>query len=447
MNNVGLQKICLRDFCLIKSSSRVFAKEYVEKGIPFFRSKDVIDKSLGIFKKYDLYISESRFKELRAISGSPSDGDLLISSVGNRSGQAYVVDGDGDFYFKDGNIIWISEFDGLDPHFLCYFFNSAYGQKMLKSIMIGSAQKAITIDSLRNLEISIPSLSYQKSSKRILRTLDKKIELNQQMNETLEEIAKTLFKSWFIDFDPVRAKADGRPTGLSKEISDLFPNSFESSELGEIPKGWDIASLDDITSKLTTGLNPRKNFVLGSGDNFYVTIKNLGDFEVVLDDKCDKVDDDAIKKINSRSDLKQNDILFSGIGTIGKVVYVFDKAKNWNISESVFSLRANSEVTFSSFLYQLLKSYPLQGYVQALAGGSVQKGIRMGSLKEYKFILSNFEVQRLFHETISPMIEKISLNLNETKNLINIRDTLLPNLISGKLKVSDVENFIEEAGV
>ena len=106
----------------MKSSRRVFAREYVEIGIPFFRSKDVIDKSLGVFSDYDLYISKERFDELHALTGSPKDGDLLLSSVGNRSGIPYVVNGDGDFYFKDGNIIWISEFDELDSNFLYYFF-------------------------------------------------------------------------------------------------------------------------------------------------------------------------------------------------------------------------------------------------------------------------------------------------------------------------------------
>jgi len=217
--------------------------------------------------------------------------------------------------------------------------------------------------------------------------------------------------------------------------------------LGDIPENWKVANLDDVTSKFTTGLNPRKNFVLGSGENFYITIKNLGDFEIVLDDKCDKVNSEAIKKINDRSNLNKDDILFSGIGTIGKVVYVFDEPKNWNISESVFSMRANPEVTYPSFLYQLLKSYPLQGYVEAHAEGSVQKGIRMGSLKMYKFSLSNFEVQNKFNEIISPMINKISINLKEIKDLVATRDILLPKLISGELRILDAEKIVQENSV
>ena len=101
----SFQEYKLSTRCEIKSSKRVFAREYITQGIPFFRSKDVIDKSLGTFKNYDLFISHERFRELQELTGSPKKGDILLSSVGNRSGQSYVVNDEGDFYFKDGNII------------------------------------------------------------------------------------------------------------------------------------------------------------------------------------------------------------------------------------------------------------------------------------------------------------------------------------------------------
>jgi type I restriction enzyme S subunit len=435
MNNVGLQKICLRDFCLIKSSSRVFAKEYVEKGIPFFRSKDVIDKSLGIFKKYDLYISESRFKELRAISGSPSDGDLLISSVGNRSGQAYVVDGDGDFYFKDGNIIWISEFDGLDPHFLCYFFNSAYGQKMLKSIMIGSAQKAITIDSLRNLEISIPSLSYQKSSKRILRTLDKKIELNQKMNATLEEIAKTLFKSWFIDFDPVRAKVEGRPTGLSKEISDLFPDSFEDSELGEIPKGWHIGNIEDIAEKVSDKYKIEDDW----SNEKLIDLSRMPSNSIALSSygKGDELSTSVCK-------FQKYDFLF---GSIRPYFYKagicpFDGVSN----TSVFILRAKN-IFDKEFMYFYSSSEKTFEKSVQYSDGTKMPIIKWIDFKEFQFALPSEELRTNFSSKIRPIVDKIILNIEEQETLTKLRDSLLPKLISGELKIPDAESLIEEASI
>ena len=110
----------------------------------------------------------------------------------------------------------------------------------------------MSVKNLASYLVTIFSLPEQKSIAHILGTLDDKIELNRKTNETLEAMAKELFKSWFVDFDPVRAKAEGRPTGLPAEISDLFPDSFEDSELGEIPSGWKVGSLDQI------GINPRE---------------------------------------------------------------------------------------------------------------------------------------------------------------------------------------------
>ena len=160
-----------------------------------------------------------------------------------------------------------------------------------------------------------------------------------------------------------------------------------------------------------------------------------------------KIDDLAIQRINSRSDLKKNDILFSGIGTIGKVVYIFNEPKNWNISESVFSLRAKSDVTYPSFLYFLLKSYPLQNYVQTLAGGSVQKGIRMGVLKNFKLSMPKYEIQTKFNQIVTPLINKVSINLNETNILIDLRDALLTKLISDELRISDTSKIVQEANI
>ena len=415
--------------------------KYDDSGDYYFINGNNLSQDKIILKKETRRVSKEEYLKHKK---DLNDRTLLVSINGTLGNFAFY---NNEMVMLGKSACYLNLINDVDKEYIGYLLKNRHFQKYIDSNATGTTIKNVSLQTIRNYEFELPPKRNQQVISNFLSSFDQKIKLSQKMNETLEEIAKTLFKSWFIDFDPVRAKAEGRPTGLSKEISDLFPNSFEESELGEIPKGWQIANLDALTSKLTTGLNPRKNFVLGSGENFYVTIKNLGDLDVILDDKCDKVDKDAIKKINSRSDLKKDDILFSGIGTIGKVVYVYDEPKNWNISESVFSLRANSESTFSSFLYQLLKSYTLQGYVDALASGSVQRGIRMGSLKEYKFALSNLEVQQSFNKSISPLIEKISFNLKETKILIDLRDVLLPKLISGELKIPDLENLVEEAGI
>lgn len=202
---------------------------------------------------------------------------------------------------------------------------------------------------------------------------------------------------------------------------------------------WEEVTLDDITSKLATGLNPRKNFALGQGENFYVTIKNMGNNRIYLDEKCDKVDDDALLKINKRSDLKVGDCLFSGIGTIGRVHFINEPSTNWNISESVFTLRAADSVS-PEFLYLLLLNKDMQDYANTLASGSAQKGIRMADLKKYKLYLPNQKTMDNLTSFWQPIIQNIKINEKESDYLAVLRDNLLPKLMSGELDVSNI-NF------
>jgi type I restriction enzyme S subunit len=335
--------------------------------------------------------------------------------------------------------------DENHPEFFYYLLKTY--TPLIESYATGSTFKEISGGALKNIEVSIPTLNTQKVIAHILGGLDDKIELNQKMNQTLEDIVKAIFKSWFVDFDPIRAKLEGKPTGLPDEISALYPSEFEESEIGSIPKGWDFKKLDHLLSKFSTGLNPRKNFKLGEGNNYYVTIKNLGELSVVLDDKCDRVTDDAINKINSRSNLEKEDILFSGIGTIGKVNFIFNKPKNWNISESVFTLRADEKITNPYFLFLTLKSQRLQNYVQANSSGSVQKGIRMSALNAYKLVIPSKKINDLFATIGSCIFNKISQNLDEIEKLTELKNTLLPKLISGELQIPDSKKFLEEVGI
>ena len=195
--------------------------------------------------------------------------------------------------------------------------------------------------------------------------------------------------------------------------------------------------MDDITSKFATGLNPRKNFVLGHGENYYVTIKNMNNNRVYLDSKCDMVDDDALVKINKRSDLQVGDLLFSGIGTIGRVHLIDEPPTNWNISESIFTMRPSKVVT-SEFLYLLLLSYDMQDYALSLASGSVQKGIRMADLKRYKLYLPSKEDMDRLTFTWKPLIDQIKKFERENDELAILRDTLLRKLMSGELDVSNL---------
>lgn len=301
-----------------------------------------------------------------------------------------------------------------DPHFVYYLLKDKV--RSLKSQTQGSVFDTITKATFDRIECADYSEEDQHRIASILSSLDRKIELNNKINADLEEMAQAIFKNWFVDFEPFK---DGK---------------FVDSELGMIPEGWKVVTLDDLTSKFGTGLNPRKNFVLGHGNNYYVTIKNMGNNRIYLNDRCDKVDDEALAKINKRSKLQKGDLLFSGIGTIGRVAMVVDDPINWNTSESVFNMHPIDTVS-SEFIYLLLLSDKFQQYVQQNAQGGVQQGIRMASLKAFQFAIPND--LKLFDNLVKTIISKVKSNDKENDTLSLLRDALLPRLMSGEIEVPE----------
>ncbi|MFA5929326.1 MAG: restriction endonuclease subunit S [Candidatus Micrarchaeia archaeon] len=292
----------------------------------------------------------------------------------------------------------------------------------------GSTVKHTSPDRIKQYGFCFPrNLSEQTIITKILSSLDEKIELNRRTNKKLEEMVQALFKYWFVDFE--FPDKNGKPYKSSG-------GAMVDSELGKIPKGWEIKNIDELTSKFTTGLNPRNNFKLGNGNNFYVTIKNIGNQNIILDERCDKVDDNALLKINARSKLEKGDILFSGIGTIGKTFFVDETPSNWNVSESIFTLRANTRLISTEILYYLLLSSNFQDYAHQLASGSVQKGIRMRDLKRYRLAVPPMTVQNETSAVFSSVLQKLIDNHNVMRSLSSIRDSLLPKLMSGKIRVS-----------
>lgn len=295
-----------------------------------------------------------------------------------------------------------------DERYVFYFLTQESITKSLHALAEQSVSTypSIKADDIGDIEIDIPPLETQKKISKLVSSIDEKIKLNKEINDNLLNQLKALFKH------------------------DYLENNDN--------KAWKNVEFGSIVSKFATGLNPRKNFVLGHGENYYVTIKNMGDNRIYLDDKCDKVDDEAIIKINARSDLKQGDFLFSGIGTIGRVYYIDKTPENWNISESVFTIRPNNTVS-SEFMYLLLLSDELQNYVQQHAQGSAQKGIRMADFKKYKLLLPNIEKMEELSDMWRPLINQSKLLDEENNRLASIRDSLLPKLMSGEIDVDSIE--------
>ena len=190
------------DLCKISSSKRIFAKEYKDSGIPFYRGKEIIEKQKGNKISTELYISQERYDEIKAKHGVPQMGDMLLTSVGTL-GIPYIVQ-DEVFYFKDGNLTWFYNFEGIDSRYLYYWFLSPIGKMNIDSKAIGSTQKALTIETLSKFEISLPSLEEQRRIAGILGAIDDKIENNRRINTNLELQAQALFDEWLCKVNTIK---------------------------------------------------------------------------------------------------------------------------------------------------------------------------------------------------------------------------------------------------
>jgi len=213
-------KVKIGECCEITSSKRIFYSEYVESGVPFYRSKEIIESSNGQAISEPLFISQEKYDEIKRNFGVPQPGDMLLTSVGT-IGVPYVVKEDDYFYFKDGNLTWFRKFNGnLEPKYLYYWVRSAEGQGVLYNTTIGSSQKALTIASLKGLEIPCPPIAVQNRILEILTGYDALIENNQKQIKLLEEAAQRLYKEWFVDLrfpgHETTAITDGIPEGWKK---------------------------------------------------------------------------------------------------------------------------------------------------------------------------------------------------------------------------------------
>jgi len=180
------KKYKLRELCIISSSKRIFAEEYRSEGVPFFRGKEIIEKQKGVDISEKLYISEKRFDEIKTAFGVPEPGDMLLTSVGTL-GVPYIVKPNERFYYKDGNLTCFSHFKGLSNRYLYYWILSPEGKSNISAKSIGSTQKALTIEALKDFQITLPSIQEQEKISDLLYTLDQKIELNTRINHNLPQ--------------------------------------------------------------------------------------------------------------------------------------------------------------------------------------------------------------------------------------------------------------------
>ncbi len=414
-----------KDFCDITSSKRIFYREYVKSGIPFYRSKEIIAKSNGKELNDCLYISKDRFEEIKNKYGIPINGDILITAVGTY-GIPYLINEDGDFYFKDGNLIWLKNIkDVADSNFLFYWFKSEEAKNKVEGIIIGSVQKALTIDAMKNIKINLPPLAEQKRIASILSALDDKIELNNKTNKILEEMAQTIFKEWFINFN--FPNEDGKP--YKKSGGEMI-----DSELGKIPKGWKVDIISNFFNVTIGKTPPRKEiecFSKNCKNTKWVSISDMGNSGLFIVDTSEYLTSEAIKKYNVNI-VPQNTVILSFKLTIGRVSIT---SEDMTTNEAIAHF--NSDNNFiNEYLYFYLKNF---NYRVLGNTSSIAEAINSKIIKSIKIIIPKENTLNKFHNAVFDMFNLIKNNQIENEKLSNIRDSLLPKLMTPKGRRADGE--------
>lgn len=256
------------------------------------------------------------------------------------------------------------------------------------------------------------------------------VDFDSMINDNLQHQLKLMYDYWFTQFDfPDENGKPYRASGGAMVWNEQLKR--------EIPQYWSIGTVSDCVEKISTGLNPRDNFVLGNGSIRYITVKNLTTTGSLDFSGCDMIDEKARAIVHRRSDISVGDILFASIAPLGRCYLIQQEPTDWDINESVFSIRSKTDKITPEYLYLFFQS---DGFIQKATNtstGSIFKGIRINTLLDTKMIIPELQVCRSFTSAIKPLWAEINNNSAETARLTALRDWLLPMLMNGQATISD----------
>lgn len=384
-------KVKVGDCCEVTSSKRIFFSEYVDSGVPFYRSKEIIESSNGQAISEPLFISQEKYDEIKNHFGVPQSGDMLLTSVGT-IGVPYIVREKDYFYFKDGNLTWFRNFsDELDSKYLYFWVKSSEGQSVLNNTTIGSSQKALTIASLKGLEIPCPPAPVQKRIVEFLAGYDDLIENNQKQIKLLEEAAQRLYKEWFVDLH--------------------FPGYETTPIVDGIPQGWSKEELGNIA-------------VLRAGGDRPKVFSKVKTVECSVPVFSNGTEDEGLYGFTNLAEIYDPCVTISARGSVGytclrKVAFV-------PIVRLISVIPKQIEV---EYLFYFLKNMVFE------SNGAAQQQITVPMIKNKQVVLPAKTVINLFVSKIRPMMDLREKLKNKISALSEARNRLLPKLMSGEIEV------------
>lgn len=358
-------------------------------------------------------------------------GDIIFSRVGSVDRRALVRDDENGWLFSGRCLRVRPDPEKLDSVYLSYFMGLPAFKEYIRKIAVGATMPSINTEILSNIPISYPPLPTQHRIAEILGSLDDKIEFNRQMNETLEAMARTIFQSWFVDFDPVRAKAEGRqPDGMDAATAALFPSGFEEIEGRVVPKGWDVSTIGESVSvqggSTPSTTNPE---FWDEGTVNFATPKDLASLSSpILLSTEKKITSKGVEQISSRI-LPVGSVLLSSRAPIG---YIAMTTIPVAINQGFIAIICNKKIP-NYFVINWLE-LNLQAIIDR-ANGTTFLEISKSNFRPMTVISPSEDVLKKFTEIVAPIYQKIITNETESQKLIQIRDSLLPKLMSGELPV------------
>lgn len=403
--------------------------EMQEEGIPVYEQKNAINEH----RNFRFYISEDKYESLKRFT--VKERDIIISCSGTVGKISEIKKNDPKGIISQALLILRANNELILSSYLRYYLQSPVGQSQILQASHGAVQQNIAPRKVvEEIMIPLPPMHYQLQLVNFFTFLDDKISNNNAMNATLEKIAQRIFKSWFIDFDPVKAKAEDVPfDGLSPEIQALFPNEFEESELGMIPKGWEVKSLSEV-SFLSNEKQPLSNCNLQN----YISTDNM------LPLRKGVINATKLPSVNKVNKFEKGDTLFSNIRPYFKKVWFAEF--EGGASGDVLIWKPNKDSYVSPlYLHNILSRDDFINYsVRTAKGVKMPRGDKE-AMMDFKIVCPSERAVEEFTRFNYPLMERIITNQATNKILSTIRDKLLPRLISGKITIQKAEELLEAA--
>lgn len=381
-------KYKLKELADISSSKRIYYSEYTNKGIPFYRGKEIIEKTENKDISNKLFISKERYDELKIKYGVPQKGDIIMTAVGTL-GKCWLVDST-EFYFKDGNCLWFYNFNRkINNKYLYYYMCSNFFQNKIDNICIGSTQKALTIQQLKEVNINLPCIETQNKIVKILDNICHKIRINSQTNDNLYELGDALYKEYYSKYE------------------------------NELPNGYKYLNLNEVSVNFDSKRKPMSSREREQHKGIYPYYGATS----IIDYVDDYIFDDTYLLMGEDGTVKTNE----GYPVLQ---YIWGKSCINNHTHVLQGTIISTE----HLMFALRKKN-----IETLITGAVQPKINQENMNKIKIIIATDDINIKFEEQIKIIVDKIKFNSIENITLTQLRNTLLPKLMNGKIDLNKIE--------